>query len=351
METPELTKEQKKKAENARRNRERRARVGHTINEAKREKRKELKAITSIPIAIETPTLKKAKKLPPASTAVKQEITKTNYASAIKSFYKKYTGKELNEDAEILKKINEQPYKALIISKEFKPIITQNIKEILTIPHQVKALYAVFRGIRGFDAIEKTLLPYDKEYQRQYEEKRSQVIATDEDLNRIDFSNLEEYEANLAKLDDIIDKIIYSFSMIVRGRVSDLRNTKKTTNKKDITDDNFNWYYQGKLYINNTKNKKQYIIELPELLNYWNELPNGYILGGLINQSTLSQRIQRVFLKLYGKIYTASNLRHLYATAINNSGASLEERQKTAKQSGHSITEQLKYVYKPQIAK
>jgi hypothetical protein len=37
------------------------------------------------------------------------------------------------------------------------------------------------------------------------------------------------------------------------------------------------------------------------------------------------------------------------ATAINNNGASLEERQKSAKQAGHSVMEQLNYVYKTSL--
>ena len=348
METTEQIKETKKEA-NARRNRELRARDGDRINSNRTATRNANRAIKTIKPAIETPTLKKAKKLPPASKAVKQEITKTNYASFIKSFYKKNTGKELNDDNEIFKKINEQHYKALIISKEFKPIITANMSEIITNTNFVKGIYTIFRDIRGFTEIEKQLLPYLLEYQKQYQEQRSKVVATDEDLNRIDFNNITEYEENLVKLDDITDKILYSFLMIVKGRIGDLRHTKIATSKKDIADENYNWFYEGKLYINKTKNNKKYVIDLPDNLKFWNDVNTEYILGRLIPQPTLSQQIQRIFLKLYGKIYTASNLRHLNATAINNNGASLEERQKSAKQAGHSVMEQLAYVYKTSL--
>lgn len=344
--TPKTADERRE--ENARRNREMRARKGDEINAYRKAKREDLKAIKTIKIEIITPVLKKASKLPPQSTAPKQDITKKNYISFIRAFYKKHTGNDLLDDGDIIKKINEQPYKQLAVSKQFKPIITANIKEIITNPRQVKNLYTILRGIRGFDAIEKQLEPYLKEYQRQYQEQRSHIVATDEDLNRIDFNNEEEYEANLSKLDDITDKVIYSFLMIIKGRIGDLQHTKIATSKKDIGDDNYNWLYDNKLYINKTKNGKKNIIELPDSLKYWNTIDDGYILGSLINQATLSQRVQRIFLKLYGKIYTSLNLRHLNATAINNKGATLEERQKTAKQSGHSVMEQLSYVYRQQ---
>ena len=335
-----------KKQENARRNRERRARDGDRINQEKRDKRASLKAIKTIKVEITTPILKKSKTLPPQSTIPKQDTTKYNYITFIKAYYKKHTGNDLLEDADIIKKINEHSYKALAISRQFKPILVANIKDIIKNPNQVKLIYTIFRGIRGFTDIEKQLDPYLAEYIRQYQQQRSQVIATDDDLNRIDFNNQEEYETNLSKLDNIADKVIYSFMLVIKGRVGDLRMTKITTNKNDIKNEEYNWVFENKLYINHTKNNKKLIIDLPDNLRFWNSIPSGYILGRLIPAPTYSQQIQRIFLNLYGKTYTASNLRHLYATFINNKGSSLEEREASAKQSGHSAMEQLSYVYK-----
>jgi hypothetical protein len=72
----------------------------------------------------------------------------------------------------------------------------------------------------------------------------------------------------------------------------------------------------------------------------------GYLLGGLMPASTLTHRIQRITEKIYGKVYTASNIRHLYATYINNKGSSYNERKETAKKAGHSVEQQIKYVYR-----
>ena len=343
--TPEQLKEYRKKR-NAERNKIYRELKGTDINEAKREKRKADKAIEKIKPEIVTPNLKKAKKLPVISTAIKTNATKKNYILFIKRFYKKITNNELADDADIIKKINEQPYKSLMISKQFKPIINENIKEIIKIPNEVNNLYVILRGIRGFTDIVKILHPYLYEYHEQYQDNRSQIIASEDDLNKINFNNIPEYEANLQKLDNITDKIIYSYIMIIRGRVGDLRMTKIAENKKDTESNEYNWLYQNKLYINNTKNKKKNIIELPAVLNFWNSVKGEYILGRIIPSSTYSQQIQRIFLKIYDKVYTATDIRHLYATYINNKGSSLKERQATAKQSGHSVMEQLSYVYK-----
>ena len=54
-----------------------------------------------------------------------------------------------------------------------------------------------------------------------------------------------------------------------------------------------------------------------------------FILRELMAASTLTQRIQRITLKIYGKIYTASNIRHLYATTYNK-GSSYKVRKETA---------------------
>ena len=73
---------------NADRNREYRARHNDRINEGKRNKRKALKAIIKVEGEIETPILKKVAKLPKATISEPQEITKQNYASFIRAFYK-----------------------------------------------------------------------------------------------------------------------------------------------------------------------------------------------------------------------------------------------------------------------
>ena len=51
-------------------------------------------------------------------------------------------------------------------------------------------------------------------------------------------------------------------------------------------------------------------------------------------------------LKIYGKIYTANNMRHIYITQVNQGGKTYDELKNLAVQSGHTIGEQQKYIYR-----
>lgn len=335
---------------NADRNREYRLRKGDEINTKKREARLKQRVIITPPIKYEEPPkeLKKIAKLPPQKqTEPKGEHTKQSYISFIKQFYKRTTGEVLNEDNDIIKKINEGQYNALKISKQFKDLITDNYTtDLLKNPYEVNNLYKIFRGIRGFTEILKRLYPYVLEYAKQYEDKRSVAIVEDkEDLN-ISF-DINDINNNIYKLATKTDKIIYGFIFILKGRLNDLRLIKITKDKTDITKADFNYIYQDKIYINNTKNDKPYIINMPkDFTRLYDENDEGYLLGELIAPSTLSQRLQKITKGLYGKVYTYLNIRHLNATQINNKGASYKERQETSKQAGHSVEQQIKYSYK-----
>lgn len=347
--TPDELKEYRKQL-NIIRNREYRQRAknnGDIINKQRRERRMNDKAIITPIIEYEVKDIKKAKKLPEMKTEPKQEITKHNYISFIKRFYKKYTGNELDENADVILKINEQLYKALNISKQFKEILTKNFEDIKTNAHDVNSLYCIFRGIRGFTDIVKKLYPYLIDYHEQYQEKRSIIKVKDEkDLN-ISFDT-EDILNNLNKLDNFEDKIIYGSVMMLRCRLHDLRVTKITNNKNDIKNDEYNWIYENKLYINNTKNKKNQIIDIPKEMRDLYEGNEGYLFGTMNEKtaSTLSSSFQRITKKVYGKSYSYLNIRHIYATYIHNKNPSYKERLDTAKQSGHNIGEQLQYAYR-----
>ena len=343
----EITDEKRVKT-NAENNKAYRERKKEEINARRREQRNGNRAIKNVAIEYEVKKLKKIGKLP----VIKQkeeiaDITKSNYISYIKNFYKRNNGEELGEGSEIIKKIRGEKYNSLKISKEFKGLINDKIETIKENPTDVKNIYSIFRGIRGFTEISKILYPYLKDYAEQYDEKRSEIVAIEDNL-RISFER-EEINRNLSKLTDDLDKIIYGYMMIINGRIHDLRYTKISINKEDINDEGYNYIYKGKYYINNTKNKKKHNIDISEDFKaLYDENMEGYILGELMAASTLTQRIQRITLKIYGKIYTASNIRHLFATHINNKGASYKERKETATKAGHSIEQQIKYAYRNQ---
>jgi len=332
------------------RNREYRQRAkanGDTINIARTEQRRADKAIITPTIEYEVKNIKKAKKLPEMKSEPKQEITKHNYISFIKRFYKKYTGNELDENADIILKINEQLYKALNISKQFKEILTKNFEDIKTNAHDVNTLYSIFRGVRGFTDIEKKLYPYFLDYYEQYQEKRSVIKVKDEEDLNISFDT-KDILNNIDKLDDKEDKIIYGAVMMLRCRLHDLRVTKITKNKNDIKNDKNNWIYENKLYINITKNKKKQIIDIPKEMRDLYGDTEGYLFGTMSEKSAsgLTYRFQRITKKVYGKSYSYLNIRHLYATYINNKGSSYKERLDTSKQAGHNVVEQIRYAYR-----
>lgn len=338
----EITEEKRVKT-NAENNRAYRERKKEEINARRREQRNGNRAIETVKIEYEVKELRKAEKLPERKRGEGiGDITRNNYIAYIKKFYRRYRGEELEEE-DIIKKIEEKEYSALKISRIFKVIIEENMGEIKRNPTDVKNIYSIFRGIRGFTEISKVLYPYLKDYAEQYDEKRSEIVGLREEIK----FDREEIKKNINKLEDKIDKIIYGYIMIMNGRVHDLRYTKICVNKEELKDEGYNYIYEGKYYINNTKNKKKQILEIAEDFNeLYEEDDEGYILGYLIPASTLTQRIQRITLKIYGKVYTASNIRHLFATYINNKGSSYKERKEAAKKAGHSIEQQIKYVYR-----
>ena len=209
----------------------------------------------------------------------------------------------------------------------------------------MNGLYKIFRGIRGFTDIEKRLYAYVLEYKKQYEEKRSVVVVEDKENMEISFDT-EDIKKNIDKIKDKTDKIIYGYIFIIHSRLNDLRITKITTSKEDTKDEEYNWIYEDKLYINKTKTGNKQVIDIPrEFSNLYKDKTQEYILGSLIAPSTLSQRLQVITKEVYGKVYTYLNIRHLYATYINKKGSSYKEREQTAKQSGHSVVQQMKYAY------
>lgn len=335
-----INKAEKEKRSNAENNRAYRARKGEEINARRREQRNGNRAIETVKIEYEVRDLKKAERLPVRKDGEgKGEQTKRNYIAYMMKFHRRYKGEELEEEDDIIRKIEGKEYSAMKVSRRFKEIIEDKMVEIKGNPLDVKNIYSIFRGIRGFSDILKELYPYLKDYAEQYDEKRSEIVVLSEDI----IFEREEIRDNLNKLEDKIDKKIYGYMMIMNGRDHDLRYTKIGVNK----DEEYNYIYEGKYYINNTKNKKKQVLEIAEdFKELYEGEEEGYLLGSLMPASTLTHRIQRITEKIYGKVYTASNIRHLYATYINNKGSSYNERKETAKKAGHSIEQQIKYVYR-----
>ena len=334
-------------------NREYRMRKKDIINMRRREKRiKEKAVITPKPLYECEKILKSVDKLPEQKVKKgekkegKKEVTKKTYISFIRQFYKRNTGEELGEDEDIIKSIREERYNAQRVSKQFKGILNDNFEEIRKRPYEVNNLFKIFNGIRGFTEINKRLYAYVLEYGKQYEEKRSIAIVEEKEDLEISFEE-EEIMKNIEKIVNRTDKIIYGFIFLIKGRLNDLRMLRIAKDKEETMNIEYNYIYDDKLYINNTKNGKGRVIEMPEgFMRLCEGIKEGYLLGSLMPQSTLSQRLQRITMEIYGKVYTYLNIRHINATQINARGASLKEREDTSMKAGHSVEQQLRYVYK-----
>jgi hypothetical protein len=330
-------------------NREYRMRKNHIINMRRRENRIKNKAvITPKPLYECEKVLKCVDKLPEHKVKKegKKDVTKKTYIAFIRQFYKRNTGEELGEEEDIIKSIREERYNAQRVSKQFKGILNDKFDEIRKRPYEVNNLFKIFNGIRGFTEINKRLYAYVLEYGKQYEEKRSIAIVEEKEDLEISFEE-EEIMRNIEKIINRTDKIIYGFIFLIKGRLNDLRMLRIARDKEETMNKEYNYIYEDNVYINNTKNGKGRVIEMPDgFMRLCEGIKEGYLLGSLMPQSTLSQRLQRITMEIYGKVYTYLNIRHINATQINARGASLKEREDTSMRAGHSVEQQLRYVYK-----
>lgn len=319
------------------------------INEERRgekDKRAIIRIESIIPSIEELRKIIPVKKLPDKKEGEIQEQTKEKYIEYMKVFYKEYAGEIIEEDNDIIKKIKGLKYKSKELANKLKKIIEDRYEDIIVKNYRtIHILYSVLRGIRGLTDIEKKLYGVVKHSAETYQEGRSKIIFDTDAINNIKFEE-EEIKKNLEKLDSIQDKIIYGFTMVFNRRLYDIQNTLKIETGE--SDDTKNYIKSNIWYINKTKNKVKIELELPEyLIDLVNEVNEGeYILGKLYHKSTMSQMFNNIMLKIYGKIYTANNMRHIYITQINQGGKSFQELKDLAKQSGHTIGEQQKYIYR-----
>jgi hypothetical protein len=322
------------------------------INASRKKVRVENKAISNIknelPDIEVLKAIKPVKQLPTQKTEPKQPQTKEKYIAYIKAFYKEYTGEILPDDAEIIKKINEKPYKSQITAKIFKPILVNNYDNIIVKYFKtIHILFSIFRGIRGMTEEEKQLYPIVQLSNATYQKQRSNIEELKEGaVSNINFDETEVYK-NAELLPNNQDKILYCFTMLLHRRLFDLQHTIKIDEPADLTD--INYILGDKWYINKTKNKVKIVLDLsPSLMELVSKVENNnYILGRYLDKSTLTFRFNKISMKIYNMIYTPNNIRHIYITQINNNdNATLKELNSEALKAGHTLAEQQKYIYK-----
>ena len=333
------------------------------INQARRETRRLLNKTIEKPIQhIEKPididavdtSIKRDYK---ASTKITKlnENTIDNYIKSIRAIYHKYhNDKPLNDDAEILKLLNGVKYNSTKLYKQNKYII-DNIKDIATnYSSYLPKLYSIFSRLNGknLKQFRESLYPYMTAYNANYAENRSNVVVNKEMTSKISFDTKDVIE-NANKINDVYDKLMYMLLFLMpTRRLYDYRITRIATKKGDVEDMKYNWYYQGKFYINNTKNKKMMILDVPrEIIDVINQLPpdTDYIFGKLYNAPTLSRKFAKITNDIYGDPFNAVSVRKLYATYnLKTAGdtGDMKKYNETAKQMGHSTSENANYSLK-----
>ncbi len=184
-------------------------------------------------------------------------------------------------------------------------------------------------------------------YNANYTENRSNVVVNKEMTSKISFDTANVIE-NANKIDDVYDKLIYMLLFLMpTRRLYDYRIMRIATKKGDTDDMVFNWYYLGKMYINNTKNKKVMVLDIPnEIISVINKLPadTDYIFGKFYNAPTLSRKFAKITNDLYGDPFNAVDVRKLYATYNLKNTGDTKTMKENAHKMGHSMEEHLNYV-------
>ena len=138
--------------------------------------------------------------------------------------------------------------------------------------------------------------------------------------------------------------------MLLHRRLFDLQHTIRIEDEAQaVALADINYILGDKWYINKTKNKVKIVLDLsPSLMELVSKVENNkYVLGRLVNKSTLTFRFNNITTKIYNMIYTPNNIRHIYITQINNNdNATLKELKGEAFKAGHTLAEQQKYIYK-----
>jgi len=291
---------------------------------------------------------------------IKNEITEKtqkSYISFIKKFYKYYNKKELNEDNDIIKAIKNEKFSYKKVKECFSFVNKQFDDIIKTYNHQLNYVYAIFARIRGMTPFINKINPYQLQLQKNNEIKRQTKTINEDKVNKIKFEKEEVLKNSSNTNLTYPEKLIYLLTMLLHPRRYDDYRIIKIVNTQpnEKNDTNYNYYYEGKIYIYNSKSdtrselekqesKIKYVIELPneiiELINNDNE----YLLGNLYSQSYMSKLFANTFYKIYGVVYNIVEIRRLYITNKNNEGLSYFEKKKIADAMNHSIEQQAKYV-------
>ena len=339
------------------------------LNECRREKRKVMKEagllkvekpithiITPLNVEVVDTTIKRTY----ADNKKLKDLTESSiktYGDIIKSIYSKYHDKPIADDAEILKYLRWEKHDARKMYKQNEYII-KNIKDIAenhtTSLPQLYALFSRF-NTKKLKEFREAIYPYKTAFQKHYEEHRNDFEINEEEVAKISFVK-EDVLANAEKIDFPRMKVLYMLMfMLPTRRLGDYRITFIADSEEDIKDEKNNWYYNNKIYINNTKDKKKIILDIPdEIVSIINtEIIGTEMLSSSkhlilnVSQSYFTELFTKMMVQIYGSHFTATNIRKLFASHnLRRAGETGDVKQmlKNQGEMGHNLHQHLQYV-------
>lgn len=286
------------------------------------------------------------------------ESTIKQYTYIIKKIYKFYNDKDIDDDNEIFKYLNNLTYKSTLISSSFKFLKT-NIKNVIKdFTQYITAIYSIFIHITGFKVMLKHLAPYKDHVNDEYYKTRNDFKPPDDAIRKITFNKPDVLKllSDNDKLDNKFKLIFGLYSLIPPKRPNDYR-IMKISKSNDITKFNksFNYIYKDdddsikmiffKLKSNKNSYKNQPIlfpIELYDFINWDNQYLFQFN-NDVYSQNGFGKLINNTFNKFYGYPYRPTMLRKIYTTTIKD--LPIDERKEIAKIMNHSLEQQLLYSY------
>lgn len=338
-------------------------------NEGRREKRKAMKEagllkvekpITHIITPLNVEEVDTTIKREYADSTKLKDLTESSiktYGDIIRAIYPKYHDKPIADDAEILKYLRGEKHDARKLYKQNEYII-KNIKHLAeNHTSSLPQLYGLFSrfNTKKLKEFREAIYPYRTAYNKHYQEHRNDLEINEEEVAKISFAK-EDVMANAEKIEEkyLPMKILYLLMfMLPTRRLGDYRLTRIAKDEEDLKDEKNNWYYNEKIYINITKDKKKIILDIPDEIvsiikkNHLYYIQVSKDLIGSYSQSHLSEVFTKLMIQIYGSHFTATNIRKLYASHnLKTAGDTGDVKQMLKNQSemGHNIQQHLQYV-------
>lgn len=286
------------------------------------------------------------------------ETTIKQYTMIIKKIYLFYNKKDIDENNEIFKYLNNLKYKSILISKTFN-FLKKNINDFIKqFPQYINSIYSIFIHINGFKVMLKQLAPYKDYINEEYYKHRNDNKPSEDVIKKVSFvkEDILKLLNENANLNNKYKLIFGLYSLLPIKRPNDYRIIKIINTDPELDDNidkNYNYIYKNpdgvvKMYFYKMKvhKNKVLIVNLPSELSDYIDFNKSYLFqykDGSYN-SGMSKLITNAFKKIYNYPYNPTMIRKLYTTYIKD--MNINDKKEIANIMNHSLEQQLLYSYK-----